>query len=66
MKLFSACLGECCVCACGNGCLAGHGDDDFYPATNEQIIQRLEKGEYPSYKDVMIAELKSRGVEYDR
>ena len=64
MKLFSACSGECCVCVCGNGCLAGHGDDDFYPATNEQIIQRLEKGEYPRYRDEMIAELKRRGVEY--
>ena len=46
MKMFSDCSGECCVCACGGFCLAGHGDDDFSPATNEQILARLKRGDY--------------------
>lgn len=63
MKFFSDCSGECCVCGCGSGgCLAGHGDDDFYPATNEQILERLRKGEYPSYRQTMIDELAKRGI----
>lgn len=28
MKMFSDCSGECCVCAVGNHCVAGHGDDE--------------------------------------
>ena len=48
MKWFTDCSGECCVCACGGGCLAGHGDDDFSPATNEQILERLKNGNYPN------------------
>lgn len=57
MKLFSDCSGECCVCACAGGCLAGHGDDDFYPATKEQVIDRLDKAQYKDYKDYMIGYL---------
>lgn len=54
MKMFSDCSGECCVCACSGGCLAGHGDDDFTPTSKEEIIRRLNDGEYPSYRDYMI------------
>jgi hypothetical protein len=64
MKMFSDCSGECCVCACGNGCLAGHGDDDFFPASNQQIIERLNNGKYTNYRQTMIAELLKRGVVY--
>ena len=64
MKWFTDCSGECCVCACGGGCLAGHGDDDFSPATNEQILERLKNGNYPNYKQMMINELARRGVVY--
>lgn len=53
MMLGSACSGECCLCACGHGCIAGHGDDYFSPASKEQIIDRLDKGEYPDYTEVM-------------
>lgn len=49
MKMFSDCSGECCVCG-GGWCMAGHGDDDFYPASKEEIIDRLRAGEYPAYK----------------
>lgn len=64
MKMFSDCSGECCVCANGNGCLAGHGDDDFRPASSQQIIGRLNNGEYPNYRQTMIAELAKRGIVY--
>lgn len=64
MKMFSDCSGECCVCACGGGCLAGHGDDDFWPASSEVIIERLNTGKYASYRDVMIGELRKRGIIY--
>lgn len=64
MKMFSDCSGECCVCACGGGCLAGHGDDDFHPASTEQIVKRLETGQYSSYRDIMIGELRKRGIKY--
>lgn len=65
MMMFSACSGECCVCGCGNGCLAGHGDDDFYLASKETIIERLDKGEYKSYTKYMINVLKDiYGYEY--
>lgn len=65
MKMFSDCSGECCVCACGGGCLAGHGDDDFYPATKEQVIDRLDKAQYKDYKDYMIGYLAGLGFHYD-
>lgn len=59
MKFFSDCSGECCVCGCGGGCLAGHGDDDFYLASKEKIIENLDKGRYLSYTDYMIKTLKN-------
>lgn len=64
MKMFSDCSGECCLCGVGQGCLAGHGDDDFYPATKEQIIERLDNGQFPSYRQMMIDHLK-RAFNYD-
>ena len=54
MKMFSDCSGECCVCVCGDFCLAGHGDDDYWPASDEKIIKRLDKGQYPDYREMMI------------
>ena len=62
--MFSDCSGECCVCVCGDFCLAGHGDDDYWPASDEQIIKRLDKGQYPDYREMMINELKRRGIKY--
>lgn len=62
MKMFTDCSGECCICSCGDFCLAGHGDDDFRPASTEQIIERLQKGKYPNYLDIMIHELNRRGI----
>lgn len=54
MKMFSDCSGECCVCANGGYCIAGHGDDYFSPASKERIIDNLNKGKYPSHTDYMI------------
>lgn len=64
MKFFTDCSGECCVCACGDFCLAGHGDDDFTPASKEQVIRRLDKGDYPRYRQMMIDYLKKFGIDY--
>lgn len=54
MKMFSNCSGECCVCANHRCCVAGHGDDDFFPASKEQIIENLDMGLYPRYIDYMV------------
>lgn len=54
MKMFSECSGECCVCSSGGFCLAGHGDDDFRPASKEKVIENLDEGEYPDYTEHMI------------
>lgn len=61
MDFFTNCSRECCVCKNGNGCIAGHGDYGFVPATDEQIIERLKNGEYHCYQKEMIEELKKRG-----
>lgn len=63
--MFSDCSGECCVCACGDFCIAGHGDDYFCFASVEQVIDRLDSGKYISYVDYMIDFLKKLGYEYD-
>ena len=65
MNMFSDCSGECCVCACGNFCLAGHGDDDYSPASKDEVIKRLDNNRYPSYRSSMIQYLKNEfGYEY--
>ena len=66
MKMFTDCSGECCVCVCGDFCLAGHGDDDFRLASKEQIIKRLDKGQYSSFTKTMIETLKNvYGYQYN-
>lgn len=64
MKMFSDCSGECCVCACGGSCLAGHGDDYFCDATIEQVVERLNNGQYSYYRQYMIDWLSKKGYEY--
>jgi hypothetical protein len=58
MKMFTDCSGPCCICACGDYCLAGHGDDDFCLASKKQITERLDNGAYSSYRETMINTLK--------
>lgn len=64
MKMFSDCAGKCGICACGDFCLAGHDDDDFYPATDEQIVERIITGQYIDDLQLMLDTLKERGVEF--
>lgn len=69
MKMFSDCSGECCVCANGNGCLAGHGDDHFRLASKEKIIDNLNEGRYPygNDRELMIETLKKEyGYDYNK
>ena len=66
MKMFSDCSGPCCICAAGGFCVAGHGDDDFYPASKEVIIYRLDNHQYPTYRKYMIDYLKTEfGIKYE-
>lgn len=58
MKMFTDCSGPCCICACGDYCLAGHGDDYFTVAKKEKITERLDHGMYRSYAETMIKTLK--------
>lgn len=58
MKMFSECAGKCGTCILTKCCLAGHGDNDYYPAPKEEIIRRLDKNEYPSLRNSMIQYLK--------
>ncbi len=51
---------ECAICGAGGGCLAGRNDDDFFPATKEKLIKRLDNGEYKNYRDLMIRTLKEK------
>lgn len=57
-------MGMFCLCGygekSGGGCLAGNGDDDFFPATKEQIIERLDRNQYKSDRDIMIKTLKEK------
>lgn len=67
MKMFSDCS-DCCVCAFGDGgCLAGHGDDDFVPASKETIIKRLDGGRFGSYyrKQMIDYLLERYGYDYN-
>ena len=63
MKLMSDCS-KCCICGAGGGCLAGIGDDDYFPATKEQVIERLDNNKYYLHRDEMIQYLKER-FDYD-
>lgn len=45
---------DCAICYYGDGgCLAGMRDDDFVPAEKEQLIQRLDNGNFSSYRQQM-------------
>lgn len=46
MKMFSDCSGPCLTCVCyGHGCIAGHGDDYWSPAPQEELRARLAEVE---------------------
>ena len=69
MSLFSKC-NDCWICSCfGGHCYAGNGDDDYFPASKEQIFDRLSRykntiSEYE--KQQMIDFLRDEyGIEYN-
>lgn len=43
MNMFSSCAGKCYTCICTKGCLAGHGDDYYVPASKEEIVKRANE-----------------------
>ncbi len=51
MKIAQDCVDKCCICRNSVNCLAGNGDDDFMPATKEQIEERLKDDRYSAYQD---------------
>jgi len=57
--MFSSCAGRCddCVISYIGGCIAGHGDDDFSPIT-EEIAKKLVKEN--SVKDYRLKALKNK------
>ena len=59
MKQFCDCSGECedCLISYTGGCLAGHGDDDFYQITEKQAIELIVDGKLKEYQ---IENLKSK------
>ena len=59
---FPKCLPDCSICANADiSCLAGNGDDNYRPATKEQVIDRLNSSEYNSRSiEMMIKFLKDK------
>jgi len=44
MEMSSACNGPCILCkSFGGGCLAGHGDNHYRPASEPDLRKRLER-----------------------
>ena len=64
---FPICGSKCPICRCAEFfCLAGNGDDDYSPATKEQVIKRLDEGSFNSKRAMMIKYLKSKfNYDYD-
>lgn len=67
MSMFTDCSGQCCVCKIsGRGCIAGHGDDYFTPASREEIQRRIDDNEYPQWTEYMIKYLQNNHDDIDR
>ena len=50
---------DCHICAFGDMiCLTGMNENNFQPASKEQIIARLKNNNYPDYRQRMIDTLK--------
>lgn len=45
MKMFSDCSGPCETCANSEGCMAGHGDDDYVERTPETEARKKQRQE---------------------
>lgn len=51
---------ECAICRHIGYCVAAMNDDYYYPATKEQVIERLDKGMFKSYRSLMKSYLCSK------
>ena len=50
---------HCAICGSGDGgCLATMREDFFFLASERQLVERLNEGKYPNYKQLMIDTLK--------
>jgi hypothetical protein len=50
---------HCAICGSGGGgCLATMSEDLFSLASERQLVERLNEGKYPNYKQLMIDTLK--------
>lgn len=50
---------DCHICALGDmNCLTAMNENNFQPASKEQIIARLKNNRYPDYRQRMIDTLK--------
>lgn len=59
--MFASCAGKCYKCYwASGGCLAGHGDDDYTPATEQQLLERLVKSSFSQEHNMIRAELVKR------
>lgn len=52
MKMFSDCSGSCedCVINYVGGCLAGHGDDDFSPISEDTAKKLIKERKLKEYQ----------------
>lgn len=53
-------MAECAICACADGCLVFTYEDCFVLANKRQLIDRLNKGKYSNYRQLMIDTLKKQ------
>lgn len=56
MRMFSDCRGGCddCLIFYTGGCIAGHGDNDFYRITKKRAKELMKKRNLEQYKIDML------------
>lgn len=59
MKIGPFCSDKCYICAYAESCLIGNGEEGFVPAEKEQVVKRLDRGEYVDYSEMMIRYLET-------
>lgn len=65
MKMFAKCAGKCHLCANRGHCLAGAGDDDFEPASMDQLEDNLTKvATAKEHNEIRNEIIKRRMIEY--
>lgn len=65
MSLFSKCW-DCITCMYyGGACLAGNGDDDYFPASIEQMLDRLSKCKYIGKPKTSLEKFEYKQIQWD-